>query len=198
MLAFDMMCLLISFVCLILIHLYSLPALLAPKSIWKKKTRLFSQMSREDSVMEQAMVVTFPQDDPKVCHVSFRVGVPLLMIQVASVDAGRMKFGDRHSLDLRKAGSVVADEEKVSILSRAPNGQHPHLILELHMDKDEEIQAWTRALRNVLPKATKAPTSPPSKDEQEESRIIFSIIFLCIRHVTCSFSTGVFDCFCCF
>lgn len=112
------------------------------------------------------MVVTFPQDDPKVCHVSFRLGVPLLMIQVASVDGGRMTFGDRHSLDLRKAGSVVADEEKVSILSRAANG-HPHLILELHMDNDEEIQAWTRALRNVLPKA-KAPTSPPSKDEQEE------------------------------
>jgi len=134
----------------------------------EKSPRVFSQMSREDGIMEQAMVVTFPQDDPKVCHVSFRLGVPLLMIQVASVDGGRMTFGDRHSLDLRKAGSVVADEEKVSILSRAANGQHPHLILELHMDNDEEIQAWTRALRNVLPKATKAPTSPPSKDEQEE------------------------------
>lgn len=151
----------------------------------EKSPRVFSQMSREDGIMEQAMVVTFPQDDPKVCHVSFRLGVPLLMIQVASVDGGRMTFGDRHSLDLRKAGSVVADEEKVSILSRAANGQHPHLILELHMDNDEEIQAWTRALRNVLPKATKAPTSPPSKDEQEEPRIIFEIIFLLYQK--CSF-----------
>ena len=45
--------------------------------------------------MEQAMVVVFPQDDPKVCQVSFRRHVPLLILQAASIDAGQMRFGER-------------------------------------------------------------------------------------------------------
>lgn len=135
--------------------------------------------------MEQAMVVVFPQDDPKVCQVSFRRHVPLLILQAASIDAGQMRFGERNSLDLRQAGSVVADGEKVSILSRTTNGQQPHLMVELHMDDNAEIQAWTSALRQVMnseggplnanakgslksSRPGSSPSSPPSKDEQKE------------------------------
>lgn len=136
--------------------------------------------------MEQAMVVFFPEDDPRVCQVSFRRNVPLLILQTASIEAGQMRFGERNSLDLRQAGSVVADGEKVSILSRTTNGQQSHLMLELHMDDNAEIQAWTSALRQVMnseegakanakqAKQLKAsrpgssPSSPPSKDEQKE------------------------------
>eukprot|EP00435_Cladocopium_sp_Y103_P062042 s12_g23.t1 len=108
------------------------------------------------------------------------------------VDAGEVRMGDEaahcmgNSLDLRQAGNVVADGEKVSILSRTANGQQPHLMLELHMDDNAEIQAWTSALRQVInsegmnavnavnAKQLKAarpgssPSSPPSKDEQKE------------------------------
>eukprot|EP00438_Fugacium_kawagutii_P031129 Skav201753 [mRNA] locus=scaffold1973:106111:111643:- [translate_table: standard] len=103
-----------------------------------------------EEIMEQAMVVVFPQDDPKVCQVSFRVGVPLLLLQSASIDQGRMRFGERSSVDLRHAGDAVADGEKVSILSRPSAGQQPHLLLELHMDDNAEIQAWTTALRSAI------------------------------------------------
>ena len=48
-----------------------------------------------DDIMEQAMVVVFPQDDPKVCQVSFRRTVPLLILQAASIEAGQMRFGER-------------------------------------------------------------------------------------------------------
>jgi hypothetical protein len=45
--------------------------------------------------MEQAMVVVFPEDDPRVCQVSFRRNVPLLILQTASIEAGQMRFGER-------------------------------------------------------------------------------------------------------
>jgi len=48
-----------------------------------------------DDIMEQAMVVVFPEDDPRVCQVSFRRNVPLLILQTASIEAGQMRFGER-------------------------------------------------------------------------------------------------------
>lgn len=129
---------------------------------------------QDDEILEQAMVVAFPEEDPKVCQVSHRVGVPILLLQAACLEGGRMSFGERQSFDLRTAGRVMADGEKVSIMSKKQNGQE-HLLMELHMDDAEEIQDWAKALRlhtersvpKASPKAVASPTSP-SKDEVEE------------------------------
>ncbi|CAJ1379395.1 unnamed protein product [Effrenium voratum] len=116
------------------------------------------------------MVVAFPQEDAKVCQVSFRRNVPLLILQHASLDGGRMRLGERKTLDLRKAGSVCADSEKVSILSPGSAGGAPHLILELHMDDNAEIQTWAQALRTALETNAKAkPASPASASGECEA-----------------------------
>eukprot|EP00913_Durusdinium_trenchii_P003868 g3580.t1 len=73
---------------------------------------------QDDEILEQAMVVAFPEEDPKVCQVSHRVGVPILLLQAACLEGGRMSFGERQSFDLRTAGRVMADGEKVSIMSK--------------------------------------------------------------------------------
>ncbi|CAE7346504.1 unnamed protein product [Symbiodinium pilosum] len=116
-------------------------------------------------LLEQAMVVAFPQQDPKVCQVSFRVGVPMLFLQTASLETGQMRLGERKSLDLRKAGRVVSDEEKVSILSKARAGQPPHLIVDLHIDDTTEISMWMQALQTVLRGAEEQP-DPEDKGER--------------------------------
>lgn len=109
-----------------------------------------SSPDESSGLLEQAMVVAFPQQDPKVCQVSFRVGVPMLFFQTASLETGQMRLGERKSLDLRKAGAAVSDEEKVSILSKARAGQPPHLIVDLHIDDATEIGMWMKALHSVL------------------------------------------------
>mmetsp|Transcript_65823 Transcript_65823/g.154042 ORF Transcript_65823/g.154042 Transcript_65823/m.154042 type:complete len:348 (+) Transcript_65823:97-1140(+) len=123
-----------------------------------------SSPDESSGLLEQAMVVAFPQQDPKVCQVSFRVGVPMLFFQTASLETGQMRLGERKSLDLRKAGSAVSDEEKVSILSKARAGQPPHLIVDLHIDDATEIGMWMKALQSVLKGTEATPDENPGGD----------------------------------
>ena len=61
--------------------------------------------------MEQAMVVVFPEDDPRVCQVSFRRNVPLLILQTASIEAGQMRFGERKLGEDRRGSGLSGDPQ---------------------------------------------------------------------------------------
>ena len=78
--------------------------------------------------MEQAMVVVFPEDDPRVCQVSFRQNVPLLILQAASIEAGQMRFGERKLGEVRKKSGLDLGILKIHMAFMLPMFVEKHQV----------------------------------------------------------------------
>jgi len=134
----------------------------------------------EDRCWEQVMVAAFPDQIPEVHVASLHPSKGLLLLREANVaSAGDVALGDEKRVDLKRAGSVISSDGVVAVL-----GRDRKLMVQMHLETEEEQSTWTQALQMVIdqflegrgggvsgrsPKQTSVPPSPAARSAQAKS-----------------------------
>jgi len=100
----------------------------------------------EEKCWEQVMVAAFPDQIPEVHVASLHPSKGLLLLREANVaSAGDIALGDEKRVDLKRAGSVIASDGVVAVL-----GRDRKLMVQMHLETEEEQITWTQALQMVI------------------------------------------------
>jgi len=92
------------------------------------------------------MVAAFPDQIPEVHVASLHPSKGLLLLREANVaGAGEVSLGTEKRIDLKRAGSVVSSDGVVAVLARDRK-----LIVQMHLETEEEQATWTQALQYVI------------------------------------------------
>jgi len=126
------------------------------------------------------MVAAFPDQIPEVHVASLHPSKGLLLLREANVaSAGDVALGDEKRVDLKRAGSVISSDGVVAVL-----GRDRKLMVQMHLETEEEQSTWTQALQMVIdqflegrgggvsgrsPKQTSVPPSPAARSAQAKS-----------------------------
>ncbi|CAE8599224.1 unnamed protein product, partial [Polarella glacialis] len=125
------------------------------------------------SVWEQVLVAAFPNQIPEVHVASLDPQKGVLTLREASVaGAGDVSLGTEHRVDLAQAGSVVTSDGVVAVL-----GHDGELMVQMHLETEEEQQSWTKGLELIIqdrstgvrasPKKSSVPASPSAIMRQQ-------------------------------
>eukprot|EP00930_Biecheleria_cincta_P093048 TRINITY_DN8318_c0_g1_i1.p1 TRINITY_DN8318_c0_g1~~TRINITY_DN8318_c0_g1_i1.p1 ORF type:complete len:410 (-),score=150.00 TRINITY_DN8318_c0_g1_i1:78-1307(-) len=147
---------------------------------------LMPETAEDRGCWEQVLVAAFPDALPEVNVASLFPKKNQLMLREASVPSagGDISLGSERRVDLSLAGSVEISDGIVAIL-----GRDRKLMVQMHLETEEEQVTWAQALKLVIeqssvergegaravggrqsPARSSAPTSPASqrKDGKEE------------------------------